>query len=168
MILSLIPDPFKLYRESLNRLEQGANALATRHADSPYMARTLLGISRLALGARHVSEQSLVSVYRHLALPSRHEVETIAAAVQRVEDKLDLLLPESAKPARPQRPERSRRPAPDAAEAVAPQGVKRATAKRPASTTAKAKPKPLPQATVQALAEPQLPLKESDDHAIAL
>lgn len=165
MILSLIPDPFKLYRESLNRLEQGANALATRHADSPYMARTLLGISRLALGARHVSEKSLVSVYRHLALPSRHEVETIAAAVQRVEDKLDLLLPESAKPVRPQRPERSRKPAPNSAEAAAPQAVKRTT-----STTAKAKakPKPLPQPTVQAPAEPLLALKEKDDHVIAL
>jgi hypothetical protein len=162
MILSMIPHPLRLCREALNRLESGVNSLAANNLDSPRVARTLLGASRIAAGTRHVSEKSLAAVYRRLALPTRNEVERITAAMHRMEDKLDLLIPESEKPARAARPPRTRQPALQAR--VEPRLVvkKKVPGKRPAKPTANANAKPLP-----AMQESTLPLsldKEIGDH----
>lgn len=144
MVLAFIPDPFRLCRELLDRVENGVNELATRHMDSPRVVRAMFGASKVALGARHFSEKTLEALYRRLELPSRSEVETLAAAVRRVEDKLDMLLPASAKPPRPARPARTRRPAPAVAEATAASAPAK-SAKRPAKPNTKSKAKPLPQ-----------------------
>lgn len=141
MILSKIPNPLQLCREALNRVESGINSMVANNLDSPCVAHTLLGASRLAAGTRHLSEKSLAAIYRRLALPTRDEVTHVAAAVQRLEDKLDLLLPESAKPARNPHPARTRRPVPQANAESASVTPKAATLKRPARQ--KAKPKPL-------------------------
>lgn len=142
MMLSFIPDPFRLCRDLLDRVENGVNALATRHMDSPRVVKAMFSASKVALGARHLSEKSLEALYRRLELPSRGEVETLAAAVRRVEDKLDMLLPASAKPPRPARPARTRQPAPAVAEAAS---APAKSAKRPARPGTKSKAKPLPQ-----------------------
>jgi hypothetical protein len=166
MILSMIPHPLRLCREALNRLESGVNSLAANNLDSPRVARALLGASRIATGTRQVSEKSLAAVYRRLALPTRNEVERITAAMHRMEDKLDLLIPVSEKPARAARPPRTRQPALQAR--VEPRLVvqKKVPGKRPAKPTANAKAKanakPLP-----ATRESTLPLslnREIGDH----
>jgi hypothetical protein len=160
MILSLIPHPLKLCREALNRFENGINSLAANNLDKPRVAQALLGASRLAAGTRHVSEKSLAAVYRRLALPSRNEVERIAAAMHRMEDKLDLLLPESEKPVRSPRPPRTRQPAPQARVETRQVVQKKVPLKRPAKRPAKAKPLPLLQEHTQT----QEVIKETGDH----
>jgi hypothetical protein len=162
MILSMIPHPLRLCREALNRLESGVNSLAANNLDSPRVARTLLGASRIAAGTRHVSEKSLAAVYRRLALPTRNEIERITAAMHRMEDKLDLLIPESEKPARAAPPPRTRQPVLQAR--VEPRQViqKKVPGKRPVKPTDKANAKPLP--VMQESTLPRPLNKEIGDH----
>ncbi len=122
MARSLIPDPFELFREAVNRFEAGVNEFAQRKlTDSQDVARTLHKVTRASVGVRQVGSKSLAGVLALLELPSRGEVAALAAAVQRVEDKLDLLLPASAKGgALVPRPARTRRPSAPTAPPAAP------------------------------------------------
>ena len=112
MARSLFPDPLELLREGVNRFEAGVNALAQRKlANSTEAARTLHKLARASVGVRQLADRSLAGVLALLELPSRSEVAALAAAVQRVEDKLDMLLPASARSAaHAPRPARTRRP----------------------------------------------------------
>lgn len=150
MDLSFIPDPFRIGRNLLDRVENDVNALATRHMDAPQFVQAMFTASKIALGARHLREKSLEALYRHAELPSRSEVQTLAAAIRRVEDKLDMLLPPSAKPLRPARPARTRLPQPGTAESPEQKPQAKAT-KRAAKPGTKVKPlpQPLPQAEPQ-------------------
>ncbi|MCY1390209.1 hypothetical protein D9M71_50240 [compost metagenome] len=110
-----LPDPLKLYREALTRFETGVNALATRNSDSKELGQVINRLSKVSLGIQHLSETSLEQLYKRIDLPSRAEIAALAAAVQRVEDKLDQLLPAPTNAAIAQRPPRTRRPAAEAA-----------------------------------------------------
>lgn len=159
MILSLIPNPLQLCREALNRFENGVNALAAKHLDSPPVVQVLHGATKLTAGTRYLSDKSRTALYRHLALPSRDEVKDIAAAVQRLEDKLSLLLPESAKPLRAAHPARTRQPAVKA-DQVAPVKKQASKPKRPAQASGVTRALPLPPASPQV----QDQLMETSNH----
>lgn len=122
MSASLLPDPLQLLRETLNKLENGINEFAARKMDSKEFSQALACYGRASTGAQYLVERCLAQMLRNLDLPSRQEVQALAEAVQRVEDKLDQLAPADARQALVPRPPRSRRPldlAPDQALAKA-------------------------------------------------
>jgi len=108
-------DPLAMWREAINRLEGGVNNVATRNMQTEPFAQALALVLRASLGTHHLFDKNLARLYERLGLPSRSEVEAIAAAMRRVEDKLDMLLPP---PVPTHRPARTRR-APEVAPALA-------------------------------------------------
>lgn len=91
-----LPDPFKLYRDAVTLLENGINGLAARHIDSKELGLVIDQYSRLTLGLQHLSQTPLAHLHKRMDLPSRAEVNALAASLRRVEDKLDQLLPAPA------------------------------------------------------------------------
>ncbi|MCY1393350.1 hypothetical protein D3C76_386890 [compost metagenome] len=106
-----LPDPLKMYREAVNKFENGVNALAARHIDSKELGLMINQFAKVSLGLQHLSESSLERFYKRMDLPSRSEIAALAAALQRVEDKLDQLLPTPTSSTIAPRPPRTRRPA---------------------------------------------------------
>lgn len=104
------PDPMDLCREALNKLESGINDFAARKMDSSEFAHAMSACTRVSVGARFLAERSVARLLEHLDLPSRGEVQALADAVRRIEDKLDQLLPDMAPRSLVARPPRSRRP----------------------------------------------------------
>jgi hypothetical protein len=117
MTSALIPDPLQLWREALTRLESNVNSLVTGSMDSQELVRSVHQLSTVSLGLQQAFEKAIGSYLAKLNLPSRKDVNELATALQRIEDKLDQLLPASAgAPALP-RPARTRRPPPEEAAA---------------------------------------------------
>jgi hypothetical protein len=135
-LVMALPDPLKLYREAINKFENGVNSLAARHIDSRELGMMINQFSKVSLGLQHLSTSSLERLYKRMDLPSRAEVAALAAALQRVEDKLDRLLPAPSSETIAPRPPRTRRPPPEpvappaAVEAKKP-ALKRATRRKP-------------------------------------
>ncbi|HSV57293.1 MAG TPA: hypothetical protein VLJ19_00225 [Variovorax sp.] len=115
-----ILDPLAMWREAIDRLEGGINDVATRNMESEQFAQALSLLLRASLGTHHLFDKQLAKIYERLGLPSRDEVQALAAGMRRIEDKLDLLLPP---PAPMHRPARTRR-APDAAPALPPKAAR--------------------------------------------
>ncbi len=133
---SLLPDPFQMWRDAVAKLEGDVNSLVTGSMDSPEMMRSVHQLSRLSLGAQQAFERAVGACFAKLNLPSRKDITALAAALQRVEDKLDRLLPAAAAESPPpSRPARTRRPPGDVAEvsAQAPPAPAMAPARRKAA-----------------------------------
>ena len=96
MSTSPFPDPFQLWREALTKLEGNVNSLVTGSMDSQDMMRSVHQLSALSLGMQQAFEKAIGAYFAKINLPSRKDVTELAAALQRVEDKLDRLLPASA------------------------------------------------------------------------
>ncbi|WP_218510804.1 hypothetical protein [Variovorax sp. dw_308] len=137
MVSSKIPDPLEMWRSALTRMEATVNEMFARQvSSSPQIAKVLDRSTKVTLGLQHVTDKAHAKALARLELPSRSEVQALAAAVQRVEDKLDQLMPATA--SRPARPPRTRRPAPVAAVAtLALDGVKPAQAPKTANAPAR-------------------------------
>lgn len=121
--MARIPDPLELFREAVNRLEAGANSLANRKlTNSQQLVKSLSTVAMTSMGLQRVLERALAGAFALLDIPSRTQLAAQAVALQRVEDKLDLLLGASVKPAVVRLPARTRKPppvAPPVAPAVA-------------------------------------------------
>ena len=104
MATSLIPDPFQMWRDALTKLEGNVNSLVTGGMDSQELMRSVHQLSTVSLGMQQAFEKAIGSYLARVNLPSRKDVSDLAAALQRVEDKLDRLLPASAGPAVPRPP----------------------------------------------------------------
>jgi hypothetical protein len=116
---SLMTDPFRLWREAVNKLEGDLNALANTGMNSPQFAGVSHRYLQGMLGMQQVFEKVLHMTLAKLDLPSRAEIAELTTSLQRIEDKLDRLLPaEAVAPAGP-RPARTRRP-PEEAGAASP------------------------------------------------
>jgi hypothetical protein len=135
---SLLPDPLQLCRNALDKLESGINEFAARKMESREFAQALNGYLRASTAVQFLAERSLARLLEQLDLPSRGEVQALAVAVQRIEDKLDALLPDAATQPLVPRPPRNRLPLelqPEVALAKA-----RARASRPRSSSPKVTP----------------------------
>ena len=158
MASSLFPDPLQLWRDAVTRLENDVNAMATGGMKSQEVARSLNQFSAVSMGMQQAFEKVIDGYLRRANLPSRKEVAELAEALQRIEGKIDRLLPVDALRAPVPRPARTRRPpgaaappepaqepvpaaAPVAAKPAAtkPVPVKPAAAKRPSARRAKSK-----------------------------
>ena len=96
MASSPIPDPFQLWRDAVAKMEGNVNTLVTGSMESKELMGSLHQISAVSLGMQQAFEKPIGSYLGKLNLPSRNDVLELAAALQRVEDTLDRLLPASA------------------------------------------------------------------------
>ena len=110
MASSLIPDPLQMWREALTTLEGNVNSLVTGSMDSQEVMRSVHQLSSVSLGLQQAFEKAIGSYLAKVNLPSRKDVSELAAALQRIEDKLDRLLPASTAATALPRPARTRRP----------------------------------------------------------
>jgi hypothetical protein len=127
MPTSLIPDPMQLWRDAVTRLESSVNSLVTGSMDSQEVMRSLHQFSTVSLGLERAFEKAIGSYLAKVNLPSRKDIAELAATLQRVEDKLDRLLPANEGVAAP-RPARTRRPPGDSPEASHSKAAPRETA----------------------------------------
>jgi hypothetical protein len=112
MASSLFPDPFQFWRETLTRLENQANGMATDSLRSQEIVRSLHELSSATLSLQQMFDKSVSEYLRRANLPSRKDIAELSQALQRIEAKLDLLQPAEAHGTRdaPRRPARTRRP----------------------------------------------------------
>ncbi|MDT4811411.1 hypothetical protein FQZ97_443500 [compost metagenome] len=110
MATAKFPDPLQFCRDTLTKLESGINQFAARKMESEEFAETLNRVNKVSLGVQYALDKSLACFFERLDLPSRTEVTALAAAVQRVEEKLERLLPEISHEALQPRPPRTRLP----------------------------------------------------------
>ena len=107
-------DPLQLWRDAVNRLESDANTLTTDSLKSPELVRTLQQATTVSAGMQQGFDKLLDGYLRRANLPSRKQLAELTQTLERIEQKLDRLLP----PADVPRPARTRKPA--AAAPVAP------------------------------------------------
>lgn len=130
MASSLFPDPLQLWRDALTKLEGEANSLAMGSAKSQEVMRSLQQLSSASQSMQQMVDKAIALYLRRANLPSRQDVKDVAESLQRIEEKLDRLLPQEV-PAELPRPARTRRPS---GAAAAPQPTTApATPKRRAS-----------------------------------
>ena len=110
MSTSPIPDPLQIWRQAIAKLEAGGNTLANRAMNSSEFSSALHQMANLSLGMQQTFEKVLGTCLKKANLPSRTEVLQLAEALQRIESKLDGLLPVEARPKAPARPTRTRVP----------------------------------------------------------
>ncbi|HMN55790.1 MAG TPA: hypothetical protein PKE15_00965 [Ottowia sp.] len=133
MAAPLFPDPLQLWREAVNRLEADANALGTDSLKSPELLRSLQRANATGASMQQAYAKMADAYLQRANLPSRKQVAELAQALERIEQKLDRLLPPD--PTVP-RPARTRRPS-AAASAAAP-------AEPVAAAPTEVKPEPAP------------------------
>ena len=115
MSRSLIPDPLQMWRDAVTKLESNVNSLVTGSMESQEVVRSLHQFRTVSLGMEQAFEKAIGSYLAKVNLPSRKDVSELAAALQRIEDKVDRLLPAGAAAPTLPRPARTRRPPPDEA-----------------------------------------------------
>ena len=123
-------DPLQLWRDAVNRLESDANTLTTDSLKSPELVRTLQQATTVSSGMQQGFDKLLDGYLRRANLPSRKQLAELTQTLERIEQKLDRLLP----PADVPRPARTRKPA--AAAPVAPTAPTAPTAPHVAQTAA--------------------------------
>ena len=100
-------DPLQLWRDAVNRLESDANTLTTDSLKSPELVRTLQQATTVSSGMQQGFDKLLDGYLRRANLPSRKQLAELTQTLERIEQKLDRLLP----PADVPRPARTRKPA---------------------------------------------------------
>lgn len=146
MIPSLFLDPLQMWRDAINRLEGEANTLATGSLKSPELVRSLQQATAVSAGMQQGFDKMVDGYLRRANLPSRKQLAELVQTLERIEQKLDRLLPPDEVP----RPARTRKPAatpvvapsaPAAPAQAAPEAVAPAPkANQDASAKTKAKP----------------------------
>ncbi|MFT7722569.1 MAG: hypothetical protein QM788_07030 [Roseateles sp.] len=132
-------DPLQMWRDAVNKLEKEVNTLAAGSTQSEQVVRSLHGFSSASLALQQVVDKSISAYLRKANLPSRKEVADLAETLQRIEGKLDRLLPPDPAAEAPARPARTRRPPASAAVAPPEPPAAKPAAKRPARRRAPAR-----------------------------
>ena len=117
MSTSFIPDPLQMWRDAVTKLESNVNSLVTGSMESQEVVRSLHQFRTVSLGMEQAFEKAIGSYLSKVNLPSRMDIADLAATLQRIEDKLDRLLPAPPPAALAPRPPRTRRPTASAATA---------------------------------------------------
>lgn len=108
------PDPFQLWRDALTKFETNINAQAGDTVKSTELVRTMQQASTVAFGMNQAFEKAIEDYLRRRHLPSRGQLLELSDTLQRIEEKIDRLIPAQRPLARPAR---TRRPPPRADEA---------------------------------------------------
>jgi len=108
MATTLLTDPLRFLRETVNKLEGELNTLANSKMDSPEFSSLLHRYVQASIVLQQLFGKALAGTYKRLNLPSRSDIVALTATLQRIEDKLDRVLgcapPSGLQPARTRRP----------------------------------------------------------------
>ena len=111
MASSPVPDPLQLWRDAVSKLEGNVNSLVAGSMESQEAVRSMHQFRTVSLGLEQAFEKAIGGYLEKVNLPSRKDIAELAATLQRVEGKLDRLLPAeaAAEAAAVPRPPRTRR-----------------------------------------------------------
>jgi hypothetical protein len=110
MTSSVNLDPFEMWRQVVTKLEGGMNSLANSGMSSEQFTRAAHQFSQISTGLQQTFENALDGYFKALNLPSRKDIVDLADTLQRLEDKIDLLLPIEVREPLEGRPLRTRQP----------------------------------------------------------
>ena len=108
-------DPFEMWRQVVTKLEGGINSLANNSMNSEQFARALHQFTQVSTGMQQTFEKVLDGYFKALRLPSQKDIAGLADRLQRLEDKIDMLLPMEQREPVESRPPRTRQPSSQAA-----------------------------------------------------
>lgn len=130
MASSIFPDPLQLWRDAIARLEANANSLAAGSLKSPELVRSLSQATTVSSSMQQGFDKMVDAYLQRANLPSRKQLAELVQALERIEQKLDRLLPPDAAAPRPTRTRRPSAPVPASAAAEpAPSAQKKKTSK---------------------------------------
>ena len=110
MTSSSIPDPFEMWRQAVTKLEGDINSMANQNMNSEQFTRLLQQFSQVSTGMQQMFEKALDGYFKALQLPSRKDIVALGERLQRLEDKIDMLLPMEQREPAEKRPLRTRQP----------------------------------------------------------
>ena len=110
MTSSVNLDPFEMWRQVVTKLEGGMNSLANSGMSSEQFTRAAHQFSQISTGLQQTFEKALDGYFKALNLPSRKDIVDLAETLQRLEEKIDLLLPIEVREPFENRPLRTRQP----------------------------------------------------------
>src|SRR5262245_19115275 len=108
-------DPFEMWRQVVTKLEGGINSMANNSMNSEQFARALHQFTQVSTGMQQTFEKVLDGYFKALRLPSQKDIAGLADRLQRLEDKIDMLLPMEQREPAESRPTRTRQPSSQAA-----------------------------------------------------
>ena len=103
-------DPFEMWRQVVTKLEGGINSMANSSMNSEQFTRALHQFSQVSTGMQQTFEKVLDGYFKALRLPSQKDIAALADRLQRLEDKIDMLLPMEQREPLENRPLRTRQP----------------------------------------------------------
>jgi hypothetical protein len=103
-------DPFEMWRQVVTKLEGGINSMANSSMNSEQFTRALQQFSQVSTGMQQTFEKVLDGYFKALRLPSQKDIAALADRLQRLEDKIDMLLPMEQREPLENRPLRTRQP----------------------------------------------------------
>jgi hypothetical protein len=103
-------DPFEMWRQVVTKLEGGINSMANSSMNSEQFTRALQQFSQVSTGIQQTFEKVLDGYFKALRLPSQKDIAALADRLQRLEDKIDMLLPMEQRGPPENRPLRTRQP----------------------------------------------------------
>ena len=103
-------DPFEMWRQVVTKLEGGINSMANSSMNSEQFTRALQQFSQVSTGMQQTFEKVLDGYFKALRLPSQKDIVALADRLQRLEDKIDMLLPMEQRAPLENRPLRTRQP----------------------------------------------------------
>jgi hypothetical protein len=103
-------DPFEMWRQVVTKLEGGINSMANSSMNSEQFTRALQQFSQVSTGMQQTFEKVLDGYFKALRLPSQKDIAALADRLQRLEDKIDMLLPMEQRDPLENRPLRTRQP----------------------------------------------------------
>src|SRR5580765_7376702 len=92
-------DPFEMWRQVVTKLEGGINSMANKSMNSEEFGRALAQFSQVSVGMQQTFEKVLDGYFKALRLPNQKDINALSAGLQRLEDKIDMLLIEKSEPA---------------------------------------------------------------------
>ena len=110
MTSSVNLDPFEMWRQVVTKLEGGMNSLANSGMNSEQFTRAAHQFSQISTGLQQTFEKALDGYFKALNLPSRKDIVDLAETLQRLEEKIDMLLPIEVREPFENRPLRTRQP----------------------------------------------------------
>ena len=103
-------DPFEMWRQAVTKLEGSANSIATDGMKSEDFTRALSQFAQMSGGMQQTLEKALDSYFKAMGLPSRKDITALEERLQRLEDKIDMLLSTERREPVENRPLRTRQP----------------------------------------------------------
>ena len=103
-------DPFEAWRDFVTKFENEANSFANNNMKSEQFGQFFGLFSQLSAQMRQLQEKALDEHFKTLQLPRRNDIAALEERLQRLEDKIDLLLPMELREPPEVKPRRTRKP----------------------------------------------------------